>query len=608
MLSGNDVRTRFLDFFAKKSHEIVPSASLVPENDPSVLFNTAGMQPLVPYLMGQPHPTGKKRIANAQKCLRTNDIEEVGDNTHLTFFEMLGNWSLGDYFKGEAIRWSYEFLTAEECLSLDPKRLYVTVFAGDENAPKDEEAYQVWKEIFIEADLDPEKRIFFMDAEENWWSPGDNGPCGPDSEMFYDVTGKHTNGLTREEFATADERQEVVEIWNDVFMEYEKQAGEVVGKLASKNVDTGSGLERITAVVQNKNSVFETDLFTPIVNKIESIATADLENQRAVRIIADHIRASVFLLADGVSVSNTDQGYVLRRLLRRSIQQANVIGIPEEKIVEVADSVIKIYQDAYPVLVDKQSLIKDSIISEEQQFRKTLDKGMGILQKIIGKGSESSDTKKEISAQEVFDLFSTYGFPVELTKDIANEAGFTVDQEGFTSLMQEHKEKSRAGAQSKFKGGLGDHSENTVAYHTTTHLLLAGLRKFLGEHVHQAGSNITAERLRFDFTHDERLDTETLQEIENWVNRILETGGTVQYEKMSKTEAQADSTIEGSFWDRYPDEVYVYTITTSTGDVVSRELCGGPHVADLSEIKGKFTIKKESSSAQGIRRIKAILE
>lgn len=608
MLSGNEIRTRFLDFFAKKSHEIVPSASLVPENDPSVLFNTAGMQPLVPYLMGQPHPTGSKRIANSQKCLRTNDIEEVGDNTHLTFFEMLGNWSLGDYFKEEAINWSYEFLTTDECLALDPRRLYVTVFAGDENAPKDEEACQVWKKIFSEAGLDPDRRIFFMDAEENWWSPGDNGPCGPDSEMFYDVTGKHTDGLTREEFIAVDAKQEVVEIWNDVFMEYEKCEGKVVGKLASKNVDTGSGLERVTAVVQNKSSVFDTDLFSPIIDQIVSLATNDQKNQRAVRIIADHVRASVFLLADGVVVSNTDQGYVLRRLLRRSIQQANVIGIPEEKIAEVADSVIKIYQEAYPALVDKQSLIRDSILSEEQQFRKTLDKGMGILQKIIEKENKDADGKKEIPAQEVFDLFSTYGFPVELTKDLASESGFSIDQNGFTELMKEHKEKSRAGAQSKFKGGLGDHSENTVAYHTATHFLLAGLRKFLGEHVHQAGSNITAQRLRFDFTHDEKLDTETIQKIEDWVNDVLSTGGSVQYEKMSKVEAQTDSSIEGSFWDRYPDEVYVYTITTNDGEVVSRELCGGPHVTDLSEITGKFSIKKESSSAQGVRRIKAVLE
>lgn len=620
-LSGNEIRSRFLAFFEKRGHAVVPSAPLVPENDPTVLFNTAGMQPLVPYLMGQPHPTGSQRIADSQKCVRTNDIEEVGDNTHLTFFEMLGNWSLGDYFKEDAIKWSFEFLTSkEEGLGLDARRLYVTVFEGDENAPRDEEAYEIWKEIFETVGLNPEKRIFFMDADANWWSPGDNGPCGPDSEMFYDVTGTLTEGLTRDEFIAADDRQDIVEVWNDVFMEYEKKDGKVVAKLASQNVDTGSGLERVTAMVQGKSNVFETDLFTPIIDKITSLATKD--DNRAVRIIADHMRASTFLISDGVTPGNKDQGYILRRLLRRSVQQADKLGVPANSLATVATVVIEHFGAAYPNLTKKREHILATITAEEEQFRKTLENGLKQFNKIDlqvhvsttevdGKkviDTESATTKQAIGAQNAFDLFTTYGFPIELTEEIAAEKGLVVDRKGFEKLMEEHREKSRTGAAGKFKGGLADHSEKVVQYHTATHLLLAGLQKFVGDHVHQAGSNITAERLRFDFTHGEKVERETLDKIENWVNEQITNGGEVTIETVPKTTAEQDPTVEGSFWEKYPEMVTIYTMRLADGTIVSRELCGGPHVQNLTELTPTFKISKEESSSAGVRRIKAVLE
>jgi alanyl-tRNA synthetase len=598
-MSGNEIRKRFLAFFAQRGHAIVPSAPLVPENDPTVLFNTAGMQPLVPYLMGQPHPTGSKRIANSQKCVRTNDIEEVGDNTHLTFFEMLGNWSLGDYFKQEAIEWSFEFLTSKEFgLGLDVRRLYVTVFEGDENAPRDEEAYLIWKNMFEAQGLDPEKRIFFMDAKANWWSPGDNGPCGPDSEMFYDVTGTLTTGLTKAEFLDADDKQYVVEVWNDVFMEYEKKDGKVVGKLAAQNVDTGSGLERITAMVQGVDNIFATDLFTPILTKIKALARHD--NARAERIIADHLRASTFLISDGVEVSNTDQGYIVRRLLRRSIRQADTLGIPAQSLAHVAEIVISHYGEVYPNLISKQDTIIASISAEEEQFRKTLTKGLHVLNTIIEK-------RGAVTGEEAFILFSTHGFPFEVTEEIAREKNILINKAEFEQHLATHQALSRAGAEHKFKGGLADHSDTVVHYHTVTHLMLAALRHYLGAHVHQAGSNITAERMRFDFTHSEKVERETLDKIETWVNNALTTGGAVTIETVPKNTAAEDPTVEGSFWEKYPDMVTIYTMTAPDGTIYSRELCGGPHVEQLSDIRGTFKITKEESSSAGVRRIKAIL-
>jgi len=621
-MSGNEVRQRFLEFFTKRGHVAIPSASLVPENDPSVLFNTAGMQPLVPYLMGQPHPTGSKRIVDAQKCVRTNDIDEVGDNTHLTFFEMLGNWSLGDYFKEEAINWSFEFLTStKEGLGLDSSRLYVTVFEGDANAPRDEEAYTIWKAIFEKEGLDPEKRIFFMDVESNWWSPGDNGPCGPDSEMFYDVSGTLTKGLTRKEFIAADNRQDVVEIWNDVFMEYEKKDGVIVGKLANQNVDTGSGLERVVGVVQGKNNVFDTDLFLPLLEEINVLKSQT--NIRAERIIADHARAAVFLIGDGVTPSNTDQGYILRRLLRRSVRHADSIGLPAGNLKTLGKIVIRMYGDHYKNLEERKSIILDTIGTEEEKFRDTLENGLKQFNKVElqihlqskeVEGKKIIDTKKEpetrraINAQNAFNLFTTYGFPIELTEEIATEKGLVVDKKGFQKLMEEHRKISRAGAEQKFKGGLADHSEKVVQYHTATHLLLAGLRKELGKDVHQAGSNITGERLRFDFTHSEKVERGTLDKIEEFVNNVILSHANVTIEVVDKHVAREDATIEGSFWEKYPEKVNVYTITGPDGTVYSRELCGGPHVDNTVEIKGTFKITKEESSSAGVRRIKAILE
>ena len=616
MLSGNEIRKRFVAFFVARDHIAIPSAPLVPENDPTVLFNTAGMQPLTPYLLGQPHPTNSKRIVNSQKCLRTNDIEEVGDNTHLTFFEMLGNWSLGDYFKKEAITWSFEFLTDKDAgLGLDPRRLYVTVFAGDDNAPRDDVSYQVWSEIFARHGMDPDQRIFFMDAESNWWSPGDNGPCGPDSEMFYDVTGSHVDGLSHEAFVTADERQEVVEIWNDVFMEYEKRNGKVVGKLQTRNVDTGSGLERVTAMVQGVDNVFQTDLFTPLISKIDELSQNN--KPRAVRIVADHLRAATFLIADEVVPANTDQGYILRRLLRRSIRQADTLGMPSQSLSKIAEVVIENYQEAYPELVAKKDNIIEIINTEEEHFRKTLAKGFKELEKEFDlhekdlnkqkTNTKGSGSTKQLEPSLVFKMVTTYGLPIELVTEMAEERNLTVDHEQFDRDMAEHQAKSRAGAQQRFKGGLADNSDTVIQYHTATHLLLAALRELLGDHVHQAGSNITAERMRFDFTHPEKVDRVTLDRIEKRVNNALRTGGVVSTETMTKEKAKSDPMIEGSFWEKYPDTVTVYTVSGNDGTIFSRELCGGPHVNNLDEITGEFKIKKEESVAAGVRRIKAIL-
>jgi len=596
-MQSEQIRNKFLEFFKKRGHTIVPSAPLVPENDPSVLFNTAGMQPLVPYLMGLPHPSGSKRIADAQKCVRTNDIEEVGDNTHLTFFEMLGNWSLGDYFKKEAIQWSFDFLTSpDEGLGLDPKRLYVTVFEGDEHAPKDIEAFAIWKDIFLKHNLDPEGRIFFLGAASNWWSPGDNGPCGPDSEMFYDVTGTLTSGLTKEEFFEADNKQHIVEIWNDVFMEYEKKDGNIVGKLQNQNVDTGSGLERIVCVVQGKNNVFDTDLFKPVIDKISSLAQRD--DVQSKRIIADHIRASVFLIADGVIPSNTEQGYVLRRLLRRAIRYADKLDIPQGSLTSLVSIIVEKYKEAYSNISEKQEFIQQEIMQEEMKFRKTLASGMKEFEKI---------KTPVISGQDAFLLFSSYGFPFELTLELAQEKGLDVNKDEFKMEMEKHQSLSRTSSAGKFKGGLANTNEVTTMFHTVTHLMLAGLRKYLGNTVHQAGSNITEERVRFDFTSPIKVERETLDKVEAYVNEAISKKCDVITEIMTKEDALIAG-VEGSFWEKYPDKVTVYTVKCSDGTVYSQELCGGPHVANTRNIKGSFKIIKEEASSAGVRRIKGILE
>ncbi len=607
-MQSKEIRQKFLDFFEKRGHAIIPSASLIPENDPSVLFNTAGMQPLVPYLLGEKYPAGN-RIANVQKCVRTTDIDEVGDNTHLTFFEMLGNWSLGDYFKKEAINWSYEFLTdKEEGLGLDPKRLYVTVFEGNEDAPRDEEAFEIWKEIFEKAGLDPKKRIFFMDADSNWWSPGDNGPCGPDSEMFYDVTGELTNGMTKEEFVKTDDEQKIVEVWNDVFMEYEKRDGKVVGKLDQQNVDTGAGLERLAVMMQGKKSVFETDLFSPTIKIIEGQSQKKYEfekgdlgfdempdcwlvDMKSMRIIADHVRSAVFLISDGAVPSNTDAGYILRRIIRRAIRHMDLLGIEGGNLVDLVDVVIDQYGDVYSNIKEKAEQIRDEIKAEEEKFRKTLNTGLKQLEKISG----------DISGKDAFVLFSTYGFPIEMTEEIAGEKGQKVDREGYEIEMQKHQELSRTASVGKFKGGLGGDDENSTKLHTTTHLLHQALREVLGDNIEQRGSNITPDRLRFDFSHPEKMTDEEKEQVEKIVNEKIQEGLEIKMEEMTPEEARKQEAL-GVFHNKYGDKVKVY----SMGDY-SKEICGGPHITNTGEL-GKFKIKKEQASSAGVRRIKAILE
>lgn len=587
---SNDIRTTFLNFFEKRGHAIVPSAPLVPENDPSVLFTTAGMQPLVPYLLGESHPSGT-RIANVQKCVRTGDIEEVGDKTHDTFFEMLGNWSLGDYFKEDAITWSYGLLTSkEEGFGLDPKRLYITVFSGNTDAPRDEEAVAVWKKLGV-----PEHRIYYL--EDNWWSPGESGPCGPDSEMFYDITPEGLGDLTHEEFIAADDTQQVVEIWNDVFMEYEKKDGKVIGKLAQKNVDTGAGLERLAMVLQGTDNIFDTDLFAPIMDVIRGKMTKD--NKRAMRIVSDHIRTAVFLLADGVRPGNTDQGYILRRLLRRAVRYADMLGMDADGLSAVAEAAAIGYENVYQNVVEQKNMIVEEIRKEEEKFRSTLEQGMKEFEKILAR------SEKEISGNDAFVLFSTYGFPFDMTSELAEERGFLVDKKEFEKEMDEHRASSRTASEGKFKGGLAGTSEKTMALHTATHLLLAGLRNELGEDVHQAGSNITEERLRFDFTYPEKVERDILDRVESFVNGAITQDATVRMEEMGKGEAKAAG-VEGSFWEKYPDTVRVYTIEGKEGAVYSRELCGGPHVEHTGDM-GTFRIKKEESSSAGVRRIKAVL-
>ena len=579
-------------FFEKRGHTIIPSSPLVPENDPSVLFNTAGMQPLVPYLMGTPHPSGK-RLANSQKCVRTQDIEEVGDKTHDTFFEMLGNWSLGDYFKEEAIGWSYKFLTSkEEGLGLDPARLYVTVFEGNDDAPRDNDAFEIWKKYM------PENRIYFMSAKSNWWSPGENGPCGPDTEMFYDVTEHGLGDMTKEEYLKADDHQDIVEIWNDVFMEYEKKEGKVIGKLAMKNVDTGSGLERIVMAIQGKDNVFDTDLFAPIMAKIKDLTKNEVSNVRAERIIADHIRTAVMMIADGVRPSNTDQGYILRRLIRRAVRYADVLGIGKGMLSELVPVIAEKYKGVYDNVALMNGVIVKEIWEEEDKFRKTLERGMKELVQLF--------EHKAISGEDAFKLFSTYGFPIEMTEELAHEHYVRVDRAQFDIEFKKHQALSRAGAEQKFKGGLADGGVKTTSLHTATHLMLAGLRKYLGDGVHQAGSNITEERTRFDFTYPQKVEREVLDKVEAYVNEAITKGCTVKIEQMKKEEAKAKGVV-GSFWEKYPEIVNVYSVVANDGTTYSAELCGGPHM-EKTEAMGKFKIIKEEASSAGVRRIKAILE
>ena len=589
-MKAKELREKYIEFFASKGHSVIKSAPLVPENDPTVLFTTAGMHPLVPYLLGEKHPVGA-RLVNYQKCIRTGDIDEVGDAVHLTFFEMLGNWSLGDYFKKEAIGYSFEFLTSPEWLNLPLDRLAFSVFAGDEDAPFDEEAYKIWLDLGA-----PEARIAKLPKNDNWWGPaGQTGPCGPDSEMFY-----WTGPLPAPE--TFDSKNKLwVEIWNDVFMQYNKTAEGKYEPLAQRNVDTGMGVERVTAVIQGKATCYATELFQPLFEKLDEIREAQAPAERcdSERIVVEHIRAATFIMADGVCPGNVDQAYVLRRIIRRAIREARKLGITSCFTDTMAQIVLDNYSDVYPELAQNAASIIDEFKQEEKQFAHTLEKGTREFEKLIDK-VPAHVQNKVISGKNAFHLYETYGFPLELTEEMAAEKGFKVDRESFDKAYKKHQELSRKGAEQKFKGGLADDSSATSNLHTATHLLHAALRKVLGEHVAQKGSNITAERLRFDFSHPDKMTKEQVAEVEAIVNKAISEKLAVSCSEMSVEEAKAQNAI-GLFGDRYGEKVKVYSIGN-----FSKEICGGPH-AENTETLGKFKIKKEESSSRGVRRIKAVL-
>ncbi len=591
-MTVEELRNKWLAFFSSKQHTIISSASLIPENDPSVLFTTAGMHPLVPYLLGEKHPAGV-RLCDVQKCVRTGDIDEVGDASHLTFFEMLGNWSLGDYFKKEAISWSWEFLTSPQWLGIDPDRLAFTVFAGDENAPRDEEAYEQWRKCGVKED-----RIFFLPAENNWWWAGPTGPCGPDTEMFID-TGKPACGP---DCSPACDCGKYLEIWNDVFMQYNRTADGVLHQLSQKNVDTGMGLERTICILEGKKSVYETEVFADILAKIAQLSGHTYgENDsvtRAFRIIADHVRCATFIIGDqrGVTPSNVDQGYVLRRLIRRAVRYGKQIDMPACSCSAVAQVVIDMYKGAYPELEQNRERIISELDKEEERFARTLSQGLKEYRKVADKLSKGDC----IDGVTAFHLYDTFGFPVEITMELAAEDGLKVDKDGFDAAFKEHQQKSQVGAEQRFKGGLAEQTEQTARLHTATHLLHAALRKVLGDGVAQKGSNITNERLRFDFSFDRKMTREELDEVERLVNEAIKAGVPVVCEEMPLEEAKKSGAI-GLFENKYTQMVKVYTM----GDF-SKEICGGPHASNTAEL-GSFKIKKEESSSAGVRRIKAVI-
>ncbi len=589
-LAVKELKQLYLKFFKEKKHAIISSASLIPEHDPTVLFTTAGMHPLVPYLMGQPHPQGK-RLADCQKCIRTDDIEEVGDPSHLTFFEMLGNWSFGDYWKKEAIEWSYEFLTDKKWLGIDKNKLYISVFKGDEDAPKDEESAKSWQSLGI-----PKERIFFFPKKDNWWGPaGKTGPCGPDTEMFID-TGKEP---CSKECKPGCSCGKYFEVWNDVFMQYNKTADGGYEKLKQQNVDTGMGLERAAAILQGKETVYEIETFLPIANKIKELANIknpDEKQELSIRIITDHARAAAFILGDdsGIAPSNLDQGYILRRFIRRSIRHGKLLGIEKEFLAELAEIVIDLHKEDYKELERNRDFILDELKKEDDKFRKTLETGLRKFERMV------QDSK--ISGKEAFLLFQSFGFPIEMTMELADEKSIKVDIEGFEKEFQKHQELSRIGAEKKFKGGLGDHSAETTKLHTATHLLNQALREVLGKKdIFQKGSNITPERLRFDFNFDRKLTPEEIKKVEDWVNERIKEQLPVKREEMAPEEAKKAG-AQGVFEHKYGERVFVYSIGNK-----SIEICGGPHVENTKEL-GHFKILKEESSAAGVRRIKAVLE
>jgi alanyl-tRNA synthetase len=595
-MKADELREAYLSFFKSKGHAVISGSSLIPQNDPTVLFTTAGMHPLVPYLLGEPHPEGK-RLCDCQKCIRTGDIDEVGDFLHLTFFEMLGNWSLGDYFKEEAIDWSYEFLTSKQYLGFNPEQLHVTVFEGNESAPKDNDAMAMWKKHGI-----PEGRIFALPMKDNWWGPaGQTGPCGPDTEMFID-TGKPACGPNCRPGCGCGK---FFEIWNDVFMQYEKTKEGAYIPLKQHNVDTGMGVERTIAMMQGRKTVYETELFAPLMELLATSTgkrmTDDEATGRALRVIADHIRSSVFIIGDeqGVVPSNLGQGYVLRRLIRRAVRYGKQLGLQEGFLKPLAESVIESYKHVYHELDRNRARIVDELAGEEAKFEKTLSRGMAELDKILEKMTQFGQTA--LSGKVVFRLYDTYGFPMEFTEEICRERGLAIDRQGFEKAFDAHKEISKQGADKLFKGGLVDNSQATTKLHTATHLLHKSLQTVLGDHVKQKGSNITAERLRFDFVHGEKMTEEQVKKVQEMVNDVIKRSLPVTMEVMTLEQAK-DNGATALFAGKYGEQVKVYTI----GDF-SKEVCGGPHVNNTSEL-GKFRILKEESSSAGVRRIRAVLE
>ncbi|HPI67098.1 MAG TPA: alanine--tRNA ligase [bacterium] len=624
-MTSKELRQKYIEFFKKNGHAEIPSASLIPENDPSILFTTAGMSPLVPFLLGEKHPAGA-RLVNSQKCVRTGDIDEVGDGFHHTFFEMLGHWSIGDYWKEEALKMTFAFVTKE--LGLDKKFLAVSVFAGDENAPRDDESIEIWKKLGIDQD-----RIKSLPKKDNWWEPtGNSGPCGPCTEMFYWVDKK---GPAPKVFDPSDKRW--VEIGNDVLMQYEKIGENKYKPANQKNIDNGTGLERNLAVISGLDDDYQTDLFLPIIQKIEELSGQKyittpsapaghgplLEKEgtiRSMRIIADHLRAVTFIMGDdhGIAPANVDQGYVVRKLIRRAIRHGRLLGIKENFTHQIATVVINLMNDVYPELDRSRKFVLDNLQVEEEKFTQTLQEGIKEFEKETKKleaplssrhgGMVAEATRdKEIKGIVAFNLFQSFGFPLELTKELAKEKGLAVDESGFNIEMQKHQELSRTAAAGKFKGGLADHSEKVTQYHTATHLLNAALRKVLGPHIYQKGSNITEERMRFDFSHSEKMTAEQIKQAEDLVNEMINKKMDVTCEEMTVTEAKAKGAI-GVFADKYGDQVKVYSVCdpNNLAENFSCEICGGPHVKNTGEL-GAFKIIKEEASSAGVRRIKAVL-
>jgi alanyl-tRNA synthetase len=590
MLSANELRQKYIAFFLSKGHAEIPSASVVPENDPTVLFTTAGMHPLVPYLLGEPHPMGK-RLVDYQRCIRTGDIDDVGDDTHLTFFTMLGNWSLGDYFKQESIEWSFEFLTSADWLNIPLEQLSFTVFEGDENTPFDQESYDHWIRLGVSPD-----RIAKLGKEDNWWGPaGKTGPCGPDTEIFYWVGEGKPAGNKQ------SHPKEWMEIWNNVFMQFNKQEDGSLKPLEKGSVDTGMGLERTIVALQHRNNVYETELFTGMLKKLEELSGLEYasspEHRKSMRVIADHLRAASIMFMDGVEPSNKDQGYILRRLIRRAIRHAKKIGIDSQKlVVPIVDEIVSSLGEAYPMLVEKQDKVVTGLLAEAQKFEKTLAQGLREFSKLWEKN-------KSISGEDAFNLYQSYGFPLEVTHELAHEQGLEVDRAAFAAEFKKHQDLSRQGAEKKFAGGLADHSVETTKLHTATHLLHQALRQVLGDHVEQKGSNITAERLRFDFSHGQKMTPEQIKQVEDIVNEQIKRDLPVKAEQLTVEEAKARGAI-GLFEDKYAQiggKINVYFM----GDF-SKEICGGPHVEHTGQLGG-IKIQKEEASSAGVRRIKATL-